>query len=68
MVRGTKVSTGQRIFKPSVTHSPTEDMGVKLNISLLLSLASLAAATSPQEDMSEGRLLFSNYTSGETTS
>merc|ERR1712079_839314 len=46
------------------THSPTEDMGVKLNISLLLSLASLAAATSPQEDMSEGRLLFSNYTSG----
>ena len=43
-------------------------MGVKLNISLLLGLASLAAATSPQEDMSEGRLLFSNYTSGETTS
>ena len=43
-------------------------MGVKLNISLLLSLASLAAATTNQEDMSEGRLLFSNYTSGETTS
>ena len=42
-------------------------MGVKLNISLLLSLVSLTAAASLQEDNSEGeaRFLFANYTSGE---
>ena len=42
-------------------------MGVKLNISLLLSLVSLTAATSLQEDFAEGeaRFLFANYTSGE---
>ena len=39
-------------------------MGVKINIVLMLSLASLAAATSPKEDNSEARVLFSNYTSG----
>ena len=45
-------------------------MGVKLNISLLLSLVSLTAAASLQEDNSEGeaRFLFANYTSGEVTS
>merc|ERR1719330_2014272 len=41
-------------------------MGVKLNISLLLSLVSVTAAASLQEDNSEGeaRFLFANYTSG----
>merc|ERR1712226_840959 len=43
-----------------------DNMGVKLNISLLLSLVSLTAAASLQEDNSEGeaRFLFANYTSG----
>ena len=48
-----------------------DNMGVKLNISLLLSLVSVtAAASSLQEDNSEGeaRFLFANYTSGEVTS
>ena len=42
-------------------------MGVKLNISLLLTILSLTAAASLQEDNSEGeaRFLFANYTSGE---
>ena len=41
-------------------------MGVKLNISLLLTILSVTAAASLQEDNAEGdaRLLFSNYTSG----
>ena len=44
-------------------------MGLKLNISLLLSLVSLTAAASLQEDNSEGegRFLFANYTSGEAS-
>merc|ERR1712168_75994 len=46
-----------------VSHQP-DKMGVKINIVLMLSLASLAAATSPKEDNSEARVLFSNYTSG----
>merc|ERR1711874_680928 len=43
-----------------------DKMGVKLNISLLLSLVPLMAAASLQEDNSqgEGRFLFANYTSG----
>merc|ERR1711881_381493 len=43
-----------------------DNMGLKLNISLLLSLLSLTAAASLQEDNSEGegRFLFANYTSG----
>merc|ERR1711953_17852 len=49
--------------------SPYQDnMGVSLNISLLLSLSliSVTAAASLQEDNSEGeaRFLFANYTSG----
>merc|ERR1712168_1473373 len=46
-----------------VSHQP-DKMGVKINIVLMLSLASLAAATSPKEDNSEAGGLFSNYTSG----
>merc|ERR1712088_1197438 len=43
-----------------------DNMGVKLNISLLLSLVSVTAAASLQEDNSEGeaRFLFANCTSG----
>ena len=57
-----------RIFSQSV--SPYQDnMGVSLNISLLLSLGllSLTGAASLQEENSqgEGRFLFANYTSGE---
>ena len=39
-------------------------MGVKINIVLVLSLATIAAANKQQEDGSEARVLFSNYTSG----
>ena len=55
-----------RIFSQSVSQCQ-DNMGVKLNISLLLSLVSVTAAASLQEDNSEGeaRFLFANYTSGE---
>merc|ERR1712024_7396 len=43
-----------------------DNMGVKLNISLLFCLVSLTAAASLQEENpeGEGRFLFANYTSG----
>merc|ERR1719510_1375098 len=39
-------------------------MGVKLNISLLLSLVTLTTASSLDNSEGEGRFLFANYTSG----
>merc|ERR1719510_2468166 len=39
-------------------------MGVKLNISLLLSLVTLTTASSLEDEEGEGRFLFANYTSG----
>merc|ERR1719510_626391 len=39
-------------------------MGVKLNISLLLSLVTLTTASSLEDEESQGRFLFANYTSG----
>ena len=63
------VVVGCRIFSQSVSQYQ-DNMGVKLNISLLLCLVSLTAAASLQEENpeGEGRFLFANYTSGEARS